>query len=168
MFNWADWLILAVLVVSSLISLKRGFVKEALSLAIWLFAFMIAVWFASAVAPRLAPWIEQPSLRQLAAFAALFIGTLIAGSMIGYLVSGLVKATGLSGTDRFLGVLFGFVRGLVIVMAFVIYAPELVDFTQDSWWQQSILIPFFQNFEDSFRSTARAVYDLITNAVWGK
>lgn len=165
MFNWADWLIVAILVISSLISLKRGFVKEALSMAIWILAFLVASWFSLQVAPWFAPYIEQPSLRHIAAFAALFIVTLIVGGIVNYLLSSLISATGLSGTDRLLGVLFGLLRGLLIVMVAVVYLPQVVAVTQDSWWQQSALIPHFLSLEDRFHVLLRQLYEWVISIV---
>lgn len=161
MFNWADWAIVIILGISSLISLKRGFVKEALSLAIWLIAFIVASWFSPVLAPMLAAYIEAPSLQQMVAFAGLFIATLLVGGAVNYLLSTLIKATGLSGTDRMLGVLFGLVRGLVIVMVAVLYVPKLIPVNEDLWWQQSTLIPHFLSFEESFKTLSASIYQLV-------
>ncbi len=158
-FNWADWVIVAIIALSCAISLIRGFIKEALSVAIWLTAFGIATWFSPKLAPLLAAYIDAISLRQMAAFAALFIATLLVGGAVNYLLSTLVKATGLSGTDRLLGVLFGFIRGFVIIMVIVLYLPQMVPVDQDEWWNDSSLIPHFLSFEDKFKSTASALYD---------
>jgi len=74
--NWADWVILAILVVSSLISLKRGFVREALSLANWVVAFFVAMAFRDVLATLISPYISTPSIRDMVAFATLFAATL--------------------------------------------------------------------------------------------
>lgn len=161
MFNWADWAIIAVLAISSLISLKRGFVKEALSLLIWIAALVIASLLSPKLAPILAAYIETPSLQQMAAFACLFVATLLTGGAVNYLLSTLIKATGLSGTDRMLGVLFGLFRGLIIVMVILLYAPMLIPVNEDIWWQQSTLIPQFLDFEDRFRVLMASAYDYI-------
>jgi membrane protein required for colicin V production len=158
MLNWADWVIIAILVLSSLISLKRGFVKEALSLAIWIIAFIIASVFSPKLAPLLAAYLDVPSLQQMAAFALLFIATLLVGGAINYLLSTLIKATGLTGTDRLLGMLFGLIRGLVVVMVAVLYVPKLVPVDQDAWWQQSSTIPYFVAFEDRFRELSGTLF----------
>jgi membrane protein required for colicin V production len=160
MLNWADWTILAVLTISSLISLKRGFVKEALSLAIWVIAFAVASWFSPMLAPLLAAYIDAPSLQQMSAFAILFVLTLLVGAAVNYLIATLVKATGLSGTDRLLGVLFGAIRGSVIIMVLVLYLPKLVPVNEDAWWQQSALIPHFLGFEGNFRMVTASIYEL--------
>ena len=101
--NWADWVIVAIVTVSSLISVLRGFVKEAISLAIWALAFFIAVVFHERLAIVLQGTIASASLRYLLAFSGLFVATLVVGSLVKLLVSELVRMTGLSGADRLLG-----------------------------------------------------------------
>lgn len=145
--NWADWVILAILVVSSLISLKRGFVKEALSLANWFIAFFIAMSFHSTLASLLEAYVATPSLREMLAFASLFALTLIVGAMVNNLLVEVVRLTGLGGTDKTFGMIFGLLRGFIIIMAALILLPGIVSFDQDGWWQQSMLIPELLKFE---------------------
>lgn len=152
--NWADWVILGILLVSSLISVKRGFVKEALSLATWLVAFIVAMLFSARLALLLVNLIETPSIREMVAFALLFASTLIVGAMVNHLVSEVVRMTGLAGTDRFFGMIFGLARGLVVVMALLILLPSLLPLHQDQWWHQSALIPHFLAFENWARALA--------------
>ncbi len=161
--NWADWSIVAILALSSLISLKRGFVKEALSLIVWAAAFIIAMLFSGRLSTLLVDAIATPSIREMAAFAILFIAALIVGAMVNYLVSTLVKMTGLSGTDRLLGMVFGVARGLIVVMAILLLLPSLIPIDQDSWWQQSLLIPHFLSFEGWARGLAGDVSALISS-----
>ncbi len=150
--NWADWTIITILGVSSLIGLVRGLIKEALSLVVWLGAYFVATHFKLPVAALLERYIGTPSLREMAAFGLLFLLTLLLGSMLNYLIAQLVKMTGLSGTDRVLGMVFGALRGAMIVMAIVIFLPPLVPIDKDSWWHESVLIPQFTAFEDSART----------------
>lgn len=145
--NWADWVILAILLISSLISLKRGFVKEALSMLNWIVAFFVAVTFREQLSLLLVEHVTTPSIRDLVAFAILFALTLIVGAMVNYLLGELIRMTGLSGTDRFFGVMFGFVRGFIVVMALLMFLPSLLPIEEDSWWQQSALIPQLLQFE---------------------
>ena len=145
--NWADWLIIGIITLSALISVKRGFVKEALSLFIWVTAFVIARTFSFSMATLLTDYIELHSVRLAAAFAILFAATLIIGALVSYLISALVRATGLSGTDRILGMVFGLARGgliIVIVLALVKHTPV----TADLWWRESYLIPQFLMLEE--------------------
>lgn len=164
-FNWADWAIIAILSLSCAISLVRGFVKEALSVAIWIIAFGVASWFSPKLAPLLAVYIDAISLRQMVAFASLFVATLLVGGAVNYLLSTLIKATGLSGTDRLLGVLFGAIRGFVIIMAIVLYLPKMVPVDQDLWWSESRLIPHFLSFEDKFRTITGSLYESAKNII---
>lgn len=149
--NWADWAIIAILVLSVLISLTRGFVREALSLATWVAAFFVAVIFGASFSVLLTDYIDTPSVREMAAYALLFIGTLFVGSILSYLLGALIKATGLSSTDRLFGVVFGLARGVLMVMAILIFLPGLISIDQDSWWQSSLLIPHFLSFEGQTR-----------------
>lgn len=137
--NWADLVILVIVAISALISLWRGFTREALSLASWIAAILVALGFADALAPRFEAYIETPSIRLIVAFAALFLATLLVGGLINYLVSTLVRKTGLSGTDRMLGVIFGVARGVAIVGILVLLAG-LTPLPQDPWWKESVLI----------------------------
>ncbi|AWF80607.1 colicin V production CvpA [Microbulbifer sp. A4B17] len=155
--NWADWIILAIVGISTLIGLSRGFIKETLSLLTWIAAFIVAMMFRDQLAPMLSNLVDTPSLQMIAAFAILFIGTLLAGAGLNMVLSAFVEATGLSGTDRVLGMAFGLVRGAIVVMALLILAPALVPVEQDSWWNQSVLIPHFLEFEDSARELASSV-----------
>jgi membrane protein required for colicin V production len=156
-----DWIIIALIALSALISLIRGFVKEAMSLVIWMVAFAVAVNFKESAAELLINMIDQPSIRQLAAFGGLFVGTLLLGSMVNFLLGKLVSSTGLSGTDRMLGLVFGVFRGLLIVLALVVLLPSALPVDKDPWWPASALIPVFQSFELWGRETAAAIKDLL-------
>lgn len=149
--NWADWAIVVILTLSSLISLARGFIKEAFSLFIWVAALITANLFSYRLEQQLVDTIATPSLRAMAAFAGIFVAVLILGAIVNYLVGMLVKATGLSGTDRLLGMCFGLVRGLLIVLIVLIYVPSFVPIKKDPWYQESSLIPYFLPYESAVR-----------------
>ena len=151
--NWADWVIVAVIGISGLISLKRGFVKEALSLVVWIAAFVVAIAFHDRLAILLTDQVSAPSLRALLAFAILFIATLIIGALVNGLISALVQATGLTGTDRLLGMIFGLARGVLVMLALVVVLPMLLPVQQDPWWRQSQIIPHLTLLEGWARAT---------------
>lgn len=157
--NWADWTIVGIVAVSCLIGLKRGFVKEALSLACWVAAFLVAVTFRGALSALLVEAISTPSVREIAAFAILFIATLIVGALVNYLIGELVRITGLSGTDRLFGMVFGAARGAIVVMAILMFVPAVVPIDQDPWWQQSNLIPSFLTMEGWARQASQQFID---------
>ena len=161
-YNWADWCIVVIVAISALISIVRGFVKEALSLLVWVLAFVVAFFFAERLAPLLTNLVSLPSLRYVAAFAALFVATLIVGSLINYLIGQLVKMTGLSGIDRLLGMMFGVCRGVLIALLVLIFVPKILPVQQDPWWQQSRLIPKILVLETWARRTASSMSD------WGQ
>ncbi len=151
MLNWADCSILLVIALSSLFSLKRGFVKEALSLVTWIAAFIIARTFNPNLQTLLVNVIDSDVFRAIAAFACLFIGTLIVGAVINNLIGMLVKITGLSTTDRLLGVVFGVARGVIIVIV-TIALLRMTPVSDDDWWKQSVMITKLQVLEQWSRT----------------
>jgi len=143
MLTGVDIAIIAIIVVSSLISLMRGFVKEAISLLTWSLAFWVAVNFSTSMEMLLPESIRVPSLRLALSFAALFFMSLLVGGLVNYFISSLVDQTGLNGTDRTLGMVFGIMRGSLIVAILVLLAG-LTPLPQDPWWQEAQLIKHFE------------------------
>lgn len=135
-----DWLIAATIMVSTLISLGRGFVKEALSLMILVAAVVISRLYGAQVATLFIDHISVPSLRLTAAYAGLFAGSMVVGGMVNYLIVQMIRMAGLGGTDRLLGMVFGFARGLLITMVVVGILSKL-PLSGDAWWQDSVAIP---------------------------
>jgi len=141
---WVDYILLVVIAISALLSLWRGFIMEAISLVSWIVALWVAVIFFQDLANLMADWIDTPSIRDITAFAILFVGTVLVGALVNYLAGQLVAKTGLTATDRALGMLFGIARGIVIVAVLVLLAG-LTALPQDSWWQESLLLGHFQD-----------------------
>lgn len=133
-----DYCVLAILVVSILLSVARGVVRELLSLAGWIVAFMAANSFAAGLAPMLPASVTGESLRMGLAFAALFLAALMAASLVAMLMSALVKTVGLGFADRFFGSLFGFIRGILVVLL-VVLAAGLTALPQEPFWRKALL-----------------------------
>ena len=148
---WIDVVILALIALSAILSLFRGFVREAVALATWLIALWVAMAFYEDLATILSQWITVPSAQKITAFAILFICVLLLGAIINFLAGKLVDKTGLTGTDKLLGVAFGVARGGVIVAILVLLAG-LTPLPQDPWWQESQFIGYFQELAIWLRS----------------
>ena len=134
--EYADYVILTIIVISILVGAIRGFIKEAFSLIVWAAAFLVAFQYSGMLAEQLETHIELPSVRTSLAFAGLFLAVLLVGGLLTFLVGKLVEKTGLSGTDRLLGGVFVCVRGVIIVLVLILVAV-LTTIPKYPWWQQS-------------------------------
>ena len=120
-FNWVDYLIVGIIAFSVLISLVRGFVREAISLAIWLAATLIAMHFASAVSDSMRNQIAAENIRYIVSFIAIFVVVLVAGIFVNAFISALVSKTGMGAVDRLIGIIFGFLRGVLVVGTILVF-----------------------------------------------
>ena len=142
MMNLVDYAIIGVIILSALISIVRGFVKEALSLISWVLAFFIASRFYIYITSYLT-YFDSDVIRIAVAIAILFISTLIVCAIISYIIGQLVQKTGLSGTDRVLGICFGVLRGILVVALVLFFIDTFTPLSQSQEWKQSQLIPHF-------------------------
>ena len=149
--TWVDYVIAAVIGLSILIGLGRGLLKEAISLAAWIAAFFVAFLFAEEGAVFVNQYIEVPPVSVIVAFTSLFLMTLIVGGFVNLTVSQLVDYTGLGGTDRLLGAVFGLLRGGAVIAALVLLVG-LTPLAGESWWHDSLLLPYFQPLAEWLRS----------------
>jgi membrane protein required for colicin V production len=138
-----DIVIIVLILVSTLISLARGFVREAFSLAIWVLAFWVSWSFFRDLEVPLRDWIGSPTARLGIAFGLLMIATLVVGGLVNFLVIQLVERTGMSGTDRFIGMVFGAARGILLVAVLVLLAG-LTPLPQEAWWRESTMVVYFE------------------------
>lgn len=142
MLNWIDFALLGVIALSTIISIVRGFVKEAISLVVWFAALFIASEFYPDVAVYLTS-IQDTLVKNGIAIACLFIATLILGGLLNHAIGQLVKLSGISGTDRLLGALFGALRGVLVCSALLFFADTFTASSRSQWWADSLLIPEF-------------------------
>ena len=147
--NLADWVIVASVVISALVGIYRGFVREILSLISWIVAIWAAFTFANSGSVYFEPYLDQPELRTAASFAAIFVVVLLVLSIISYLLHRLLSISGIAGTDRALGGIFGIARAVALVALFLLLA-RLTGYPQETWWKQSLLIQQLQPLVEIF------------------
>jgi membrane protein required for colicin V production len=128
---------------SLLIGLLRGAVKEVLSLAGWVAAFVIANTLAAHLAAALTPLTANPALRTVVAYGVIFAATLLLVGLLKIALSELIKAMGLGGVDRILGVAVGFVRGMLIVLIAVL-AAGMTTLPQEPFWRRAVSVKWFE------------------------
>jgi len=141
--HWVDTSILCLIVLSSLIGLGRGVVRELLSLVIWSLALLLAWRLSPLLEPELAPWLSGTTSRAAAAYLLTVMGLVTVGGLVGYILTSLVELVGLSGTSRLFGALFGLVRGVLIV-TMLAFLGALTPLPEQQAWQDSVLIGRFQ------------------------
>ncbi|MGC3982315.1 MAG: CvpA family protein [Steroidobacteraceae bacterium] len=139
--NFIDYLILAVLVVSLLLGFFRGFLGEAISLISWLGGLWLAWHYAYLIEPHLTGLIAKPPLNTWAARTIMLLAVLVIGWLTGAVVTYFVHQSGISlMLDRLLGMLFGFIRGVVLVSVAVMLGMQ-VRLESADWWQGSRFMP---------------------------
>lgn len=141
--NAADIAILAVLLLSMLFGLLRGFVGAVLSLACWVAAFWVTWEFGHVVADGYGAWLHEPAARIVAGYVTCFVGVLLVGALLGWLARGLMDRGGLRGGDRMLGAAFGIVRGWLLVTFVVLMLGFTAVPRTAGWWRDSTLLPAF-------------------------
>ncbi len=155
LLSWLDYVLVGIVVLSAAISLLRGFIREALALVGWVAAVWIAITFSEQLAGLFASSISLPSMRLALAYLLLFIGTLVVFAMLVWLVGLLVEKTGMSGTDRMLGMVFGLARG-VIIAAILVLLAGLTPLPRDPWWREAVLVPHFQAIAEQLHAALPA------------
>jgi len=116
MNNTVDVIVIAVIAISTLIAFLRGFVREMLTIGSWLGAALVTIYGFPILQPNFEQWIPSSKLAaHLVGGAVLFIGSLIVFSVVSHMVARLVRGSALTAVDRSLGLLFGLLRGAVLV-----------------------------------------------------
>ena len=156
-----DILIAAAILVSVVVGIFRGFVKEAISIA----ALLVAIWAALYLGPEAGNisenWFKSEELQMWFGRVLVFLVILSLGGLLGWGISKLVRLSVLSGMDRLLGAVFGVARGILLV-AVAIIGGQFAGFDNDNWWLQSKLIPHFEVVADWIKIMAPEGLDLIT------
>lgn len=148
-----DYVLIVIVGLSAVVSLFRGFFKEAVSLGTWVIALWLAWKLGPQVAGMLESWIATSVLRLWAARVIIVVATLFAGGLLGWFFSLVLDSTGLSGTDRAIGTVFGFARG-VLLAGLLVMILDLLGFREATWWDESKLIPYAAPVADIIRHAA--------------
>lgn len=137
--NWADYGILAIVILSILIGLLRGFTREIFGLGTWVLAILLAILFGAQAANALQPHVATPLVRIGLAYGGLFLAGLLIGGILTALLVSRIRQSRFSSVDRTLGTGLGLVRG-VLVVGLVVLLARTVDVSKESWWNESALI----------------------------
>ena len=130
-----DYILIGIIALSGLIAFFRGFIQETLSLLLWVFAFAASMFLNEYLDPYVLDYINNPEVRRILTIITVFVGIIFFGGLLVKLLRGLVHWSGMGGLDRFLGVLFGFFRGIILIMVVYLVLPS--DFKQSSFIVQS-------------------------------
>jgi len=141
--NWVDYSIIAVIAFSTIISFFRGFLREAVSLVVWVVGVLVALKFAGPVSGLFKSWVSSPSLRYVIAFIALFLLIFIIGVLINFIIHAFVKSTGLGVTDRMLGIIFGAARGFFVIGVLLMFV-SVGGIKNNAYLTHSRIVPKFK------------------------
>ncbi len=138
-----DIVILVMLVLPALVGVLYGFLNILFSIIAWLLALGLSATFSDDLSPLLAAYVDTVLLRDMLAFAGVFVISLMIFTALGYFIVKLLGRTGLTGADRILGLFFGMGLGMVIV-SIVVFLAGFTAAPEESWWESSILIEPFE------------------------
>ena len=141
--HWLDLVIIGVISLSILTGVIRGFIKELIALCIWVLAIWMGYQYAPLLDPYLNSWISDKSIRFIAGFVIIMVSTLITGGIFNAVLGILMKKSGLSGTDRILGIVFGFARGFFIVTLGLLVL-QMTSLSREEQTKDSRLMVMFQ------------------------
>lgn len=145
-----DYIILAIILVSAIMGLVRGLLREAIAVITWFLAIVLAWSLASSLEPLLGGVLVGSPLRIWAARAIIFVGILLLGGAVSVIVAHYVRVSMFAPTDKMLGFVFGLIRGIVIVGAFTI-AIQALRMDEDPRWKSSRLMPYAIGVADALR-----------------
>jgi len=145
-----DYVILAILIISAVMGLVRGLLREAVAVITWFLAIVLAWYFGASLEPHLGGVLVGSPLRIWAARTIIFVGILLLGGAIGVVLGHYVRVSMFAGMDKFLGFVFGIVRGVVIIGAFTIVVQAL-SMDEDPKWKNSRLMPYAIGVADALR-----------------
>jgi membrane protein required for colicin V production len=145
-----DYIILVIIIISAVMGLVRGLLRESIAVITWVLAIVLAWNFASSLEPLLGGVLVGSPLRIWAARLIIFVGVLLLGGAVAVILGHYVRVSMFAGMDKFLGAVFGIIRGVVIVGAFTIVVQAL-RMDEDPSWKRSRLMPYAIGVADALR-----------------
>ena len=156
--NWLDYVLIAILLVSVVMSARKGFSREIIGLAAAFFALILGMWFYGLAGSFLLPYVNSPRIANLIGFLLVVIAVLLCGSIVGWIVSRFLRTVGLSFFDRLLGAAFGLVRGLLVatavLMAYMAFGPNVDSQTVSTSMANSRIAPWVLDASHLFVTVA--------------
>jgi membrane protein required for colicin V production len=143
--TWLDYFLLAVMLISGLLAMVRGFMREILSIASWALAAIATLYFYARLLPYAKSYIANDIVAAVVVIGGVFLVTLLVVSVITVRISDMILDSRVGALDRTLGFLFGLGRGLIIVVVAYVFA---------SW-----LVPEQRQFEGIKTAKSRVVLD---------
>jgi membrane protein required for colicin V production len=149
--NLADYLVILAVLLSAIIGAVRGFLREAVAVVTLVLAIFLGWTFADELAPHLGGLLKSEPVATWAARALIFFLVVLVGMAVAALLSHFVRLSLFSGTDRFLGFLFGLLRGVLMLGVFVILG-QVLRLDGEPWWEKSKLIPYGESVASGLRA----------------
>lgn len=146
----ADYVLIGIVAISAIVGVVRGLLREGISLLSWILAIWAAWHFGPSLEPKLGGVLADASVRPWAARAIVFIGVLLAGAAVAWIVGYFVQLSIFRGTDKLLGLLFGLLRGIVVLGVLVIIGQTL-RMDDERWWKTSKLMPYAESSANMLR-----------------
>ncbi len=138
--NEIDWLILALLFVSTVVGIMRGMVRESFAIVGWIVGGMLALRYAGDLADHIPLESAGVISRTIIAAVVIVVLSLVAVGLFGTLLRKILEVAALSFEDRVLGAIFGFVRGVVVTCVCVFVLGLSNQLTASRLWQESAMI----------------------------
>ena len=148
--NSTDYVVIVAVVLSAVMGVARGFLREAVALGAWVIALFLAWHFSDLIAPHLGGLLSDSEVRPWAARVIIVALVLLLGALVGAMLGHFVRLSIFSGLDRLLGFAFGVLRGFVLLGVFVILG-QLLRLQEENWWRHSMLIPYGESIANGLR-----------------
>lgn len=149
--NPTDYVVIVGILISAIVGAARGFLREVVALVAWIIALLLAWHLSDLIAPHLGGLLSDPQVRPWAARVLIVVLVLLLGAAIGAILGHYVRLSIFSGLDRFLGAVFGLLRGLVLLGVLVILG-QVLQLQDERWWRQSMLIPYGESIANGLRT----------------